>query len=387
MPTLRERHAALLDEMKAIAAKATDEKRDFTDDEVTRINEIEAEFTEVDAKVKAADEAQATAAAMAGREKLRLPGEAKGPNAPQFDPMAQAFTHAIAARGMVDGAKSVLPTSGSVTIPVDIGDVQLPYALNGIAGLIGRDDLPGGSDTFGYMRQVTRVHNAATVQIGGQKPTSVYALDRITGRVMTIAHLSEEIPKQWLADLPTLQDFITAEMTAGIQLKAHVVLLDGGTAENGDDEPGVLTTTGVLEQEFVTDPLVTARKAITTMQTAGEEPTGWVFNPTDWETIDLLRDAQDRFLLPGGPGQRGTLQLWSVPVALDPGLEAGSGLLGDWRTVQILTRQGVRVDWSEAGELFERNKVKFRAEARIGVAIKRPGALARIELTDAGGGA
>ncbi|MEF9904766.1 hypothetical protein [Streptomyces sp. P9-A2] len=35
----------------------------------------------------------------------------------------------------------------------------------------------------------------------------------------------------------------------------------------------------------------------------------------------------------------------------------------------------------QGGPLFEKNQVKFRAEARIGVAFKRPGALATVDLT------
>ncbi|MEF9904767.1 phage major capsid protein [Streptomyces sp. P9-A2] len=372
--TLREKLQALLKEAADIVAKAKEENRDFTEAEMTRINELKTETDDVAARVKAADDAQELAAKHAGK---RDAGQMK---AEQPDGLARAFTDAITQRGMTHGQKALLPTSGSVMLPVDIGTVVLPYASNGLAQVISSQEMTGG-DAFTYMRQTARTHNAATVPRGAQKPTSPYSLERVPGGVMTLAHLSEEIPKQWLADMPALQDFLRSEMTAGLQLEAHSVILNGGTAEDGTAVAGLLGTTGVRSQAYVTNPLITTRKVLTTLQLAGEKPTAWVFNPNDWETIELLRNEQDQPELSGTPSGRAPLQLWSVPVVLDAGMEAGTGLVGDWSTVTLLTRQGVKMDWSEAGALFEKNLVKFRAEARIGVAFKRPGALATVDLT------
>ncbi|MFM9723723.1 phage major capsid protein [Streptomyces scabiei] len=381
--TLREKLQALLKEAADISAKAHEEGgRDFTEDEVTRIKEIKTEADEIGAKVQAADDAQAAVKAMAGGDvaaKVKTGGS-------RGEVLARAFKDAMIQRGMVDGQKALLPTSGSVMLPVDIGDVVLPYAANGLSQVISTDQLTA-SDGFTYMQQTVRTHNASTVARGAQKPTSVYTMDRVPGKVMTLAHLSEEIPKQWLADMPALEDFLREEMANGLQLEAHSTLLNGGTAEDGTAVEGLLATTGVRHQDFVTNVLITTRKVLTTMQLAGEKVTAWVFNPTDWETIELLRNEQDQAELPGTPSGRAPLQLWGVPVVLDPGVEEGTGLVGDWSTVYLLTRQGVRMDWSEAGTLFEKNQVKFRSEARIGVAFKRPGAIATVELVDGGGGA
>ncbi|WP_406355030.1 phage major capsid protein [Streptomyces sp. NBC_01635] len=374
MPTLREQFNTVIDRVREIAEKAQAEGRNFTEEEVKEIAELDVKAEELGAKVKAADDAQATAAKHAGR------GKDSHMKAGQPDGLARAFTDAITQRGMTHGEKALLPTSGSVMLPVDIGTVVLPYASNGLAQVISSMEMSGG-DAFTYMRQTARTHNAATVPRGTQKPTSPYSLERVPGQVMTLAHLSEEIPKQWLADMPALQDFLRSEMTAGLQLAAHSVILNGGTAEDGTAVAGLLGTTGVRTQAYATNPLITTRKVLTTLQLAGEKPTAWVFNPSDWETIELLRNEQDQPEMPGTPTGRAPLQLWSVPVVLDAGMEAGTGLVGDWSTVTLLTRQGVKMDWSEAGPLFEKNLVKFRAEARIGVAFKRPGALATVDLT------
>ncbi|MEV8396180.1 phage major capsid protein [Streptomyces sp. NPDC057596] len=373
MPTLREQFNAVIDRVREIAKTAQDEEREFTDAEVKEINELQEKADELGKKVQAADDAQAKAKAMAGGDVAAKVKEQAG------DGLTKAFTRVMLQRGMVDGAKALLPASGSVMLPVDIGTDVLPYASNGLSQVISTDDLTG-TDSFMYMRQTARTHNAATVARGKLKPTSNYALDRVPGKVMTVAHLSDPIPKQWLADMPALEDFLRSEMTAGIQLEAHSVILNGGKAEDDTDVPGLLGTTGVRSQAYVTNPLITTRKILTTMQLAGETPTAWVFNPADWEAIELLRNEQDQPELSGTPARRAPLQLWSLPVVLDAGLEAGTGLVGDWATVVLLTRQGVRMDWSEAGEHFTKNQVLFRSEARIGVAFKRPGALATVAL-------
>ncbi|MBM7788681.1 phage major capsid protein [Tenggerimyces flavus] len=63
------------------------------------------------------------------------------------------------------------------------------------------------------------------------------------------------------------------------------------------------------------------------------------------------------------------------------GTDQGSALVGDFRMATLLTREGIRIDWSESvGESFQRNQIVFRAETRVGLAITRPGAFATVDL-------
>lgn len=116
------------------------------------------------------------------------------------------------------------------------------------------------------------------------------------------------MPKQWLADVADLQAFITAQLSGGLHVAIGQFLLNGSTDPAVE---GVLGTTGVLVQAYATDVLTTCRSALTVLQQAGETPSGWVFNPTDWQTIEQQRDTQNRYLFGGGlPAQRPGQQLF-----------------------------------------------------------------------------
>ncbi len=232
------------------------------------------------------------------------------------------------------------------------------------------------------MRQTVRSNGAAVVAIGAQKPTSSYTLERIEGEIATVAHLSERIPRQYLGDYAGLQQFLGTEMGYGIQRATDRIIINGsGTAP---ESSGILNTTGVLAQPYATDVFGSCRSAMTRLAEAGETATAFVFTPTDWQAVETLRDANERFQLGAAPSTTPARTLWSVPVVLSTELPAGTALVGDFRTVTLFVREAIRLDWSEAGpELFDKNAVKFRAENRVGLALTRPGALCTVDITAA----
>jgi len=198
---------------------------------------------------------------------------------------------------------------------------------------------------------------------------------------VTVAHLTEPVPRQWLADYANLQQFLSVELSHGVVRATDRLIVHGSEVEDAEVD-GILSTSGVIAQPFVTDPLRSARRALTTLEVSGEEPTAYVFHPEDWEEIEQIRDGMQRFLI-DGPQERPRRVLYDLPVTLSLDVDKGKGLLADWRTVSLLVREGVRVDWSEAGpDLFDKNLVKFRGEARVGLAITRPSAIAVISLND-----
>ncbi|AZZ80796.1 hypothetical protein C5O27_06715 [Gordonia alkanivorans] len=54
---------------------------------------------------------------------------------------------------------------------------------------------------------------------------------------------------------------------------------------------GVLSAEGVQVQAFDTDPIATARKAITKLESAGYVPAVFVLHPLDAEAIALQRNG------------------------------------------------------------------------------------------------
>jgi HK97 family phage major capsid protein len=367
---MRERRKAINDEVTGLLAKM-DNGHDLTEAELHRSEELCGQAKSLDEQIAHADGEQQRMMDLAGGTQASK-GAAPGG-------LASAFTRELHAKGMTpSGTKALLP-SGSVSLPVDpVGSIVAdPYGRQGLAALVAQGQLDN-TDNYAYLRQSGREQNAAVVPVGAEKPTSKYELVRVTGDVVTLAHLSEAVPRQWLADVGNLQSFITNELGAGLQQALGDFLLHG--AEDPATS-GVLSTSGVGSQDYDTDVLTTARDAMTALQVNGEQPTGWCFHPRDWQRIEQQRDKQDRYLFGGQPQGRPGQQLFGLPVELDVNLDEGTGLLGDWNTVRVLSRQPVTVDWSEAGDLFTRNQMKFRAEARVGLAITRPGAISTVTLT------
>ena len=322
----------------------------------------------------------------------------------QVHPWAKALTsHLDTMR-----AKSLTP-SGSVTVPALLPGLvdETPDRQTTFLSRINFRQLDD-TDTFQYWRVEARAHNASTVEAGQTKPRSAYNREKVEDRVRTIAHLSDPIDRQDLADIDMLEEFISTEMVTGVRLELeHQVLLgEGSTAGILDDLDGILATSGVGAQAFATDRLVTARKCVTQLETLNI-PLGsvaWVMHPDDWESYELMTGTS-HFLLadPGTSGaslpiDRARRTLWGYPVDTSVLMTEGQALLGDWSpdSIEIHEREEVQIDWSEGAVVgfdtvegesvartgFERNQVTFRAEGRWGLAVKRPGAFITGDLTE-----
>ena len=65
-------------------------------------------------------------------------------------------------------------------------------------------------------------------------------------------------------------------------------------------------TSGIQTQTNATSPLVTLRKSLTKLETAGYSPAALVVHPLDWDGIELasLYLASAVFLLLNGPGRQ-----------------------------------------------------------------------------------
>lgn len=265
--------------------------------------------------------------------------------------------------------------------------IALPYRPITILDLITIGTT--GSDTVEYPREVSRTNAAAPVAEAmaagggtGAKPESALVLEKVTTAVKTIAHW---IPatKRALSDAGQLRTLIDAFLRQGLQEKlADQVLTGSGVGEN---LTGILNTTGISTQAYVAtgQPLLTTtRKARTTAQVTGKaRPTGYVFNPTDWEAIDLLTDNEGKYYF-GGPSVLGVPRLWGLPVAEEEGLTAGRGLTGDLRLAVLWNREQSSISVSDShSDFFIRNLVAILAEMRAAFGVLRPAGLVDIDLT------
>ncbi|KRF10913.1 hypothetical protein ASH02_18910 [Nocardioides sp. Soil796] len=239
---------------------------------------------------------------------------------------------------------------------------------------------------FSYLRQTSRDNNAAPVTPGTEKPVSQYGLIDVHDELSVVAHVSEEVPRYWLEDDQKLQAFLDAELRYGLGVALEDQIING----NGVDPnlTGLANTSGIVVQPFNTDPIRTARSAISALMALGAtnadgEPF-YVLGLADWEAIETASLDSGEYVLSrqGAPVDAAARRLWGQPVVLAPSVAAGTGWLVDPSAVVLATDGETRVEYNSASG-FSRNTVIARCETRAALAVKRPAGIARLTLTAA----
>lgn len=242
------------------------------------------------------------------------------------------------------------------------------------------------SDTVEYVRIGTETNNAAgvleaTSSITGAKPESDFVLSVVTAIVENIAHWIP-ITRRAASDAPQLMSYINDFLMFGLMDALNDQILNGnGTSPN---LMGISNTTDVQSQAWDTNVLTTTRKARTKVRTVGRAtPTAYLFTPEDWETIDLLQDAENRYYF-GGPQRLGTPVLWGLPVVESEAVAATFGYVGDWRQAVIWDREQATIHMTDShSDFFVRNILVLLAEMRVAFGILRPQAFVEIDMSSA----
>jgi HK97 family phage major capsid protein len=274
-------------------------------------------------------------------------------------------------------------TSSSIDLPTlvlpQVVAMERPRRI--IDLLVDRQESP--SNAFEFWVQTTRTNNAAMTADLATKPTSTFTVTPVEDRLRVLAHLSEPIPNRLWMDYTELQSFLISELYQGLldALESQVLSGDG----TGENFTGILHASGTTAVAFSTDVPTTLRGALSTFETAGVQPTGWVLNPTDAAALDLLRESgtPDLFVLGGGyqngPSDSGNI-FGDVPRLVSPRVPAGTALLADWTKVRLFTRGGI-LTMMDPFSGFSTNTTLLRSEMRIGMGLLRPDAFAVIALS------
>lgn len=285
--------------------------------------------------------------------------------------------------------------AGALLVPQQLGMLDPFYQRP----LTVRDLVTQGTtttDTIEYVKMVGVTNNAAPVAeatsaapIGGGvtavqaglKPESAMVFEKATTNVKTIAHW---IPatKRALSDAGQIRTLIDAFLLYGLdeELEDQIVSGDGV----GENFLGVAGTSGVQTQaapgggQTVFD---TTRMARTKVRLGGRSiPTAYVFNPLDWQTIDLMRDANERFY-GAGPFAMSTPVLWGLPVVESEAIPAGTGYVADWKKAVLWDREQANIQVTDShDDFFIRNLIVILAELRAAFGILRPQAFVKITL-------
>jgi len=236
------------------------------------------------------------------------------------------------------------------------------------------------SNSITYMRETTFTNAAAAVAQGAAKPESTLVFDQVTDLVQKIAHWLP-VTEEMLEDVWQIQSYIDARLQLGVNITEEDQLLNGsGTAPN---IRGILQRTGLTAaQARGADSNADAIfKQITTISsTIFVMPDGIVLNPTNWQTIQLTKNAAGNYLGTGPWANAQPAQLWGYPVAVTPSIVANTGLVGAFRQcAQVFRKGGIRVEASNSHmDFFVKNLVAIRAEERLALCVYRPAAFGTV---------
>jgi HK97 family phage major capsid protein len=427
---LLERLKECLGKAQAIATKADEENRDFTDTERTEVAALitesgtiktELKTAKADAKVRQtlsdlgsdvdADDTKSNRPVPPARHTGKTLGhtftesaEYKGllstVNGGHFSKEHRVQTRPVAVDSLLTGGAKTLvtgvgQTSAGSLIQHDFLGMQVgPDVFQ--RPLMLRDLVTSGSttsDSIEYVRVTGHTNNAAPVAEAtslstGVKPESGFATVKVTAPVRTIAHWIP-VTKRALSDAAQIRTLIDNFLTYGLEEELEDQMVSGdGTGENFT---GLASTSGVQTQAYDTSLLVTLRKAKTKVRTVGRSiPTGYVINPADVEALDLLTDTTGRYFF-GGPtgtlansGLAGptTNPVWNLPVIESEAVPAGVAYVGDWRKCILWDREQSSITMSDShANFFIQNLVAILAEMRAAFGVVQPSAFVSCDLT------
>lgn len=248
----------------------------------------------------------------------------------------------------------------------------------------------GGNFEYVQITGVTR--NAAIVpeatgpeDAAALKPVSDMTTNLADAKVYTYAD-GYDVTNQLLSDAPAFASYMNTELAYSLDNVIEDKLLNG--AGTSGEPKGILTTTGVQEQEYaiaaageIDDAAAMAfvkgiRKAITKVtRLPGGTVDAIVLSPEMDEAIDLLQDANERFY-GQGPFGAGPATLWGRPRVTSERLVDTTAILGDFKQVALLDREGLSINaFNQHKDYAQRNMVYVRAELRAAQVIWKPNRL------------
>jgi HK97 family phage major capsid protein len=234
------------------------------------------------------------------------------------------------------------------------------------------------ANTIRFVQEDTFTNAATTVAEGATKPEASWDTSEVDSAVRKIA-VTSKVTDELFADFPMIRDYIDNRMRYMVGLTEDDQLLNGnGTPPN---LRGILNTSGIQTQALGADtrPDAVYKAMVKVRFTGFFEPDGAVFNPTDWQNIRLLRDANGQYIW-GAPSDAGVERIWGLPVVQTPTIAAGTALVGAFQLgAQVWYREGLRVESTNSNEDdFKKNLIAIRAEQREALTVYRPKAFATV---------
>lgn len=239
-----------------------------------------------------------------------------------------------------------------------------------------------GTNLVPYRKQTLRSDATAMIAESGTYPESAFGWTKADTKVKKIGAITN-ITEETLADADLLQSEIDLEMRFGLDLELEKQILAGdGVGENLHglipNAVGFVAAAGLPNATRI-DRL---RLAVLQVVLADYIPTHFVLNPTDWAGIDLLKDAQSRYVF-GNPGAQSSPSLWGKEVVESNSMSVGEWLTGDLQMAATLydrSEADITIS-SEHGDNFIEDMLTMKARKRVALAVKRAAAMVTGDFT------
>lgn len=409
----KEKLAALIAESKALLAKQT--AGNFTSEDADRAIELAKERDDLQTQI---DKNEAAAKSLAAFREPSQDNADEKPAAPAGKTLADSFLNS-------DGYKAFKSHNGgrvAKNTPIDIRSTDREGARFAGKLLTTTDSNPAAVRTgevddlvyrperrlldvitrgttnltwFEYRQIISKTNNAAIVPeatssapidgtevteaAGGLKPLSTLKTQLAEAKAYTYAD-GMEVTNQELADDGIMRSLINSTLAENLEIELENILLNGaGTSE---EPAGILNTTGVLQQAFVTDVPTSIRKAITKLRTtSGANIRGVLLNPEDDEAWDLLKDSHGDWI-GNGPFGQGPGSAWGYERIVSQAIPVGQALIGDFSTIHLLQKDPLEIlAFNQHKDFAQRNLTYVRAELRALQLIRNAARLAVVDLT------
>lgn len=375
------------DQVKEQGEKALSEAKkagDMSTETKTRVDEMLVKQGELQAQLLEVQQKQARRGGGEGPE-LKTAG--------QQMVASQEFKDFVAGGNYKKGFNFATKAVVSVTSdPASAGDLIAPDRQAGIVAAPNRRmtvrDLitPGttGSNLIQYVKETGFQNMAATVAEGALKPKSDITFDLVASSVVKIAtyvKASTEI----LADAAMLQSYIDGRLRYMLSFVEEAQLLKGSGV--GNNLNGIYTQAAAYVPPLVVSGptrIDVLRLALLQAELAEYPSTGIVLHPADWAAIELQKDTTGAYIF-ANPQSLANPALWGRPVVSTQAMTIDTFLVGAFKLgAQVFDRMQANVMVAtESEDDFIKNMVTILAEERLGLAVYRPEAFIKGDITPA----
>lgn len=397
---LKEQLAAVQKDLLTLKESAVG--REFTNDEISTIEQKLAEAVELKGLIDKADRQQSAMSALAGvsasepaTEVLETQAKSVGEH---FVKHASAELSQRKGSSFTVSAPEFKASNSTHTIPGSIApaltDIDTNLVLGvrrrlTVADLLGSEAISGNALTY-FVENPLIEGGFTTVAEDAQKPQIHFgdptAVTESLKKIAAFLKESDEI----IEDAPWLVSAINGRLLYRLGVIEEDQLLGGSGI--GTNLTGLLNRAGIQTSTSATlaANADTLFGAITnTALNGGLDADGIVMNPSDYQRLRLSKDANGQYFGGGffaGPYGQGTIQeqppVWGLRTVVTPAIPAGTSLVGAFAQAgSVIRKGGVRVESTNSNDNdFTNNRITIRAEERLALAVRRPAAFVKVTL-------